>query len=149
MARCYTVDGTQTITSPTDSTATMGSASTIRPAIYDFYIGSASTPADTAILYTWQRCTALGTGTAVTPEELDNGDPASLATCAENHTVEPTYTADAVVWNVPINQRATHRANLDPRAPFKAPATAANGFGFAATHASSAVDNTLSFMFEE
>ena len=149
MARCYSVDGTQTIASPADTTVTLGSATTIRPAIYDFYIGSASTPADTAILYTWQRITGLGTGTAVTPEELDSGDPASLSTCAENHTAEPTYTSDALVWNVPINQRATHRANLDPRAPFKAPASANNGFGMFATHASSTVDNTCTFYLEE
>ena len=42
---------------------------------YDIMFGSEATPADAAILWTIQRCTAAGTGTGVTPQALDPAHP--------------------------------------------------------------------------
>lgn len=116
------------------TTATLGSmtADATRPRrlkVEDVSFGSEATPADAAILWTFQRATAAGTNTSVTPVMLD---PASVATeydAGENHTVEPTYTAGAILGNFPLNQRATFRWVSSPGFQWVMPATASNGFG--------------------
>ena len=80
------------------TTASLGSltadATRPRPAlIYDLIFGTEATPADAAILWTVQRCTAAGTSTAVTFAYLDPGDSASEFDAGENDTIEPTHTA--------------------------------------------------------
>jgi len=97
--------------------------------LYDLMFGSEATPADAALLWTLQRCTAAGTGTSVTPQALDPADAATEADAAENHTIEPTYTAGGILLNIPLNQRATFRWVAAPGGELVAPATAANGFG--------------------
>lgn len=97
--------------------------------VYDIMFGSEATPADAAILWTIRRCSAAGTSTSVTPQNLD---PASFTTeydAGENHTIEPTYTAGAILLNVPLNQRATFRWVAAPGGELVMPATASNGFG--------------------
>lgn len=97
--------------------------------LYDIMMGSEATPADAALLWTLQRCTTAGTGTGVTPQPLDPADAATEADAAENHTIEPTYTAGAILLNVPLNQRATFRWVAAPGGELVCPATASNGFG--------------------
>lgn len=96
---------------------------------YDIMLGSEATPADAALLYTIQRCTTAGTGTGVTPQPLDPADAATEADAAENHTIEPTYTAGGILLNVAVNQRATFRWVAAPGGELVSPATAANGIG--------------------
>ena len=96
---------------------------------YDIMFGSEATPADAAILWTIQRCTAAGTGTGVTPQPLDPADAATEADAAENHTIEPTYTAGAILLNIAVNQRATFRWVAAPGGELVTPATASNGLG--------------------
>lgn len=106
--------------------------------VYDVILGSEATPADAAILWTFRRCSAAGTSTGVTPQNLD---PASFTTeydAGENHTIEPTYTANLIVLTVPLNQRATFRWVAAPGGELVFPATASNGFGIQ-TPTSSAV----------
>ena len=116
------------------TTASVGSvtADSTRPRrfkVYDLILGSEATPADAALLYTIQRCTAAGTSTGVTPQPLDPADAATEMDAGENHTIEPTYTAGAILLNIPVNQRATFRWVAAPGGELVAPATAANGVG--------------------
>ncbi len=127
------------------------SAATIRPRIYEFSIGSAATPADQAAAYHLERYTAAGTSTAVVPQALDPADPASLlaATTGENHSVEPTYTAAAILMDIPVNQRATYRWFAVPGGEIVMPATAANGIGLITRVVTSAYTVRAQFYTEE
>jgi hypothetical protein len=147
--RRYSTYGHQAVTSPTDSVLGVTSAATIRPAIYDLILGSLATPADNAIQVLAQRYTAAGTGDSVTPVALDSGDPASLAASSVNHTVEPTYTANAILLDIPLNQRSTQRWVASPGGELKMPATAANGIGIQPVHASFTGEFTCTAHFFE
>jgi len=116
------------------TTASLGSmtADATRPRrlrVYDLSIGSEATPADAAILWTVRRCTAAGTSTAVVPQNLDPASSTTEYDAGENHTIEPTYTAAAILLNIPLNQRATYRWIAAPGGELVMPATASNGFG--------------------
>jgi hypothetical protein len=98
--------------------------------------GSSATPADNALAIYVQRFTAAGTTTAYTPPPLDPGDPACTAVAGVTATIEPTYTANRILFHLGLNQRASHRWIADPRGPLKMPATASNGLGVYYVHAS-------------
>ena len=136
MPRRYSIDGEQNVASPTDTTLTLTGGTTNRPEIYDGWLGVSATPADNALTWYMQRTTAAGTGTAVTAQALDSGDPAAIATALEDHSAEPTYTAAAIVFRLALNQRASHKLNIDPNSPIRIPATANNGIGLYPVHAS-------------
>lgn len=147
--RRYSIDGQDTNTA---STTILGltSAATVKPKIYDVLLGSDATPADNAAEYNLQRYTAAGTATSVTPQALDPGDPAALASAGEVHTVEPTYTANAVLLNIMSNQRATFRWVAAPEGEIVLPATAANGVGVQViTVAGSAVNTGVTIHYAE
>lgn len=97
--------------------------------VYEISFGSEATPADAAILWTIQRCSAAGTSTSVTPQNLDSASSTTEYDAGENHTVEPTYTAGAILLNIPLNQRATYRWIAAPGGELVLPATASNGLG--------------------
>ena len=147
--RNYLVQGTRNVASASQTWGVLTSTSAVRPNVYDIIFGSSATPADNAILWTGQRITAAGTSTAYTPVPLDPGDPAATAVAGINHTVEPTYTANAFLIRVALNQRATHRWIADPDGPLRMPATASNGIGLLPTNASftGAVDVSM-FYYE-
>jgi hypothetical protein len=96
---------------------------------YDITFGSEATPADAAILWVAQRCTALGTVTAVTPKPLDPADAATESDAGENATAEPTYTSGEVMLSIALNQRASFRWVAAPGGEIVTPATASNGLG--------------------
>lgn len=148
MARAYSIDGSDT---NTDNTTILGltSAATIRPRIYDIVVGARAAPADNACGYEFQRYTAAGTVTAVTPQALDPGDPASLAAAGEAHSVEPTYTANAILLYLSVNQRATFRWVATPGKELVLPATASNGVGMQADTPSTAFAVQSCWHFEE
>jgi len=117
-----------------------------RGKLYDLIIGNQGTPADNPYNFTMGRCTAAGTGDAVVAYPLDPADSAALADCAENHTVEPTYTAGAKLLSISLNQRATFRWVAYPGGELVYPATAANGLGLLIVlGAALAVDATIHF----
>jgi len=124
--------------STTASLGTVGADATRprRGRFYDLIFGSEASPADNAFLYIVQRCTALGTSTAVTPSPIDPADAATESDAGENHTVEPTYTANLVLLSVALNQRATFRWVASPGGELVYPATASNGLGIQTTTAS-------------
>lgn len=128
MARRYAAVGSDTNTAGT-TVWSLTSATTIRPRIYEFLIGSVATPADNAWEFILGRTTAAGTSTAFTPIALDPADPAALAAAGFAHTVEPTYTANAQVLRIAGNQRAAVRWVAAPGGEIVLPATAANGIG--------------------
>ncbi len=149
MARNYSISGTQTVTSPTDTVLGLTGGTTVRPVIYDLVVGSPATPADNALEFILQRYTAAGTATSVTPEPLDPADPAAIATAGQNHTAEPTYTSGKVLLDLVMNQRATQRWVPSPGREIKLPATAANGVGLQPVHASFTGDVTATIHFED
>lgn len=111
---------------------------------YDFIFGSEASPADNSFLYIVQRCTALGTSTGVTPTALDPADAATESDAGENHTIEPTFTANLVLLSIALNQRATFRWVAAPGGELVTPATASNGIGVQTTTASAvAISATL------
>jgi len=129
------------------TTASVGtvSADATRPRrgeVYDLLFGSEAAAADNPFLYVLQRCTAPGTSTAVVPQPLDPADAATEMDAGENHTVEPTYTAAAILLEIPLNQRATYRWIATEGGRLIFPATASNGIGIA-TPTSSAVAVTV------
>lgn len=96
---------------------------------YDVVVGSEAAAADNPFLYVFQRCTTAGTASAVTPQNLDPADATTEADAGQNHTVEPTYTAGAIMLEIPLNQRATFRWIATEGGRIITPATAANGIG--------------------
>lgn len=147
--RRYAVSGSQAISSPDDTMLGITGGTGVRPILYEFAIGENDTPADTQIQWSIQRSTAAGTSTAVTPAPLDSNDPASTTAAGQNHTAEPTYTASTVLWQMPLNLRASHRWIADPDGGFIVPATANNGLGLYPTHASSTVLMNGTLWFQE
>jgi hypothetical protein len=100
-----------------------------RVKVYDVMMGSEATAADNPFLWLFQRTTAAGTSTAITPLAIDPADAAALFTAGQAHTVEPTYTANAILLDIALNQRATFRWVASPGGELVIPATASNGIG--------------------
>lgn len=146
--RRYSADGEQNVASPTDSILGITGGTTVEPSVYFVALSSSGTPEDTSIQWFGGRHTAAGTATAVTPEPLGPTTTASTTTAGENHTVEPTYTAGAIVFRLALNQRATHSIHLDPDGALVVPASANNGITLYPVHASSTVlcDACVHFM---
>jgi hypothetical protein len=127
--RRYSIDATNVVASPTKTALVLSATTAIRPGIYDILLGSSAAPADNANQIFLQRFTAPGTSTAVTPQALDPGDPAATGVAGKTNTVEPTYTANQILFHLALNQRASHRWIGDPSGALMAPATANNGLG--------------------
>lgn len=119
-----------------------------RGEFYDVILGSEAAAADNPFLYKFQRFTAPGTSTAVTPQQLDPADAATESDAGENHTVEPTYTANAFILTIPLNQRSTFRWIASEGGRLIYPAVASNGIGVS-TPTSSAVAITATVHYNE
>ena len=135
------------------TTASVGSvtADATRPRrfrLYDVVVGSEGSPADNAFLYVFQRCTAAGTNTSVTPRNLDPADATTELDAGQNHTVEPTYTASTELLYIPLNQRATMRWVAAPGSELVFPATASNGYGIQTPTSSAVVVSTTNLVDE-
>jgi hypothetical protein len=134
----YTATGSQDTTTgtPGDTSLAIIASTSKRGYVYDMMLSTGGTPADNAIQWLARRMTAVGTeGAGVTPIQL-NGGPAALLDGAENHSAEPTYTAASEMFDQIINQRAFTRWVAPPGGEWVIPATASNGIGFTAFHAS-------------
>ena len=133
------------------SLLTLISAATIRPHLYDVLIGCEATPADQATQLLIARFTAVGTeGSGFTPIALDPADPAALSDCGSGvFSVEPTYTANANLLQISMNQRATFRWVAAPGGELIAPATANNGIGLYSDSATGTATHEASFHWHE
>lgn len=153
MAPRYQAKGDQTLITTLLSALTVGANATTaqRNYIYEYLIGIALTPSDSQITHTLQRCSALGTSSAVTPGLVDPGDRVAQAAVGKNHTVEPTYTANAFAGGeaIPINARATYRWVAPPNAGLTHAATVGAGIGWQALHATRTEDWSVNAWWEE
>lgn len=147
--RRYAINGDQNVASSSVSELGLTSTSAIEPHIYLMSWGCQDTPADSALELYLQRYTAAGTATAVTPSPLGPTTTAATASAGKNHTVEPTYTSNLILWRMALNQRASHSVILDPEGAFVLPATANNGLGSYRVHASSTVNCDSSWHYLE
>lgn len=146
----YSIDGQDTNTAATTIIGVDAGSTARRIKVYDLILGSDATPADNAAEYNLQRYTVDGTSTAITPQALDPADPAALAEAGEAHSVEPTYTANAILLNLASNQRATIRWVAAPGGELVIPATADNGLGLQSiTVGGSAVNTVVTIHFIE
>ena len=152
MARNYTVTANATNTaSATLPLLTLISATSIRPRVFSFDLGSDATPADHAVKYAIQRCTTTGTpGSSITPTALDPADPAAITTSGlAVFSVGPTLTANAFLWQQALNQRASYHWQAAPGRELVLPATASNGLALMSLLVDSAFNADLCFHFEE
>jgi hypothetical protein len=145
----YAIDGQDTNTANTTILGVDAGGTARRVKIYDFLLGSDATPADNAAEYHLQRYTVDGTSTAVVPLALDPADPAALCEAGEAHSIEPTYTADAVLMNLALNQRATFRWVAAPGSELVIPATSDNGIGLRSIAVTAAVNVNSTMLIEE
>ena len=130
--------------------AVLGSATTVRPKIKQITLGATSAPADAALKWILQRCTALGTTTSVTPRAVDPSyQGLHLASFGKEATAEPTYTSGAIDWQIGIHQRQSVIVNFEPGAEPTAPATASNGYGLTVVASSGTPDVIASMLFAE
>lgn len=102
----------------------------------EVYFGNEGTPADLAGTYLWERITTAGTSTGVTAGLNDLADRAAQSVTGENHTSEPTYVANEIMLEIPMNHRGTYRWVAPPAGEFVGPAVSADGFGGNSLHAS-------------
>lgn len=147
----YAAVGTQTVTAtPFDSTLTVERGASKRAKIFDMTTGFVlATPADILMEFNAQRGTTSGTGTAHTPIPLDPADGASVTTVEENHTAEPTYTADEILLHFGLHMRAAYRWVAAPGKEWVIPDSASNFIGFRGEHASAVPVNQVTVHFSE
>lgn len=127
----YAAQGSQSVAAKT--ALTLVSTNNGRSRLLEFIYSNVGTiSVDSNFEVQLKRFTVAGTTTAVTPTPTDPSDPAAtLFTAGSNATVEPTYTAGAVINDNGINPRGAFRwTAYAPDAEVILPATAANGLGF-------------------
>lgn len=101
-----------------------------RGSIYEITFSSEATSADNQLHWRLRRVTTAGTSTSVTPVALNPADAATESDAGENHSAEPTYTANSELLSFGLNQKATYRwTALAPHRQIFWPATASNGVG--------------------
>jgi hypothetical protein len=151
MGRRYSIDGARNVSAAAPTHLTLKTnATTIRPAWYDIMFGSTASPSDVAYQWLVQRHTAEGTpNAAVTPQALDPNDPGATALGGEGHSAEPTYTANAILLNIPANKRSTQRWVASPGGNLIMPATAASGLGLQCIHSSDTGQVQATVHYEE
>lgn len=111
-----------------------------RARLLEIELGNASSPADNAFIFIFQRCTTPGAGTVQTPNMSDAGDTlASTLVATSAVTADPTLTAGAFAMNWPVNQRGSVRFVAAPGAELVIPATASNGYMFGLSAASTTI----------
>lgn len=125
-------------------------AASPRRAKCNFYqIGSPATPADVPWDHIVQRCTTVGTATAVTPNAKDPADTlASTIQVRGTCTADPTLTANAFLNRCSLNQRVTYVWQCGPGDELLVPATANNGF-IIGLSAANAIDFSGSLHYDE
>ncbi len=116
----------------------------------EIIIGSRAAPQDYACNYEWTRVTNEGAtpgGTVVTPDPVDEGDPAAASNAVAGATGAPTY--GAISLQIPVNMRATYRWLAQPGREFVTAATEDYGYGLVSDTPSTAFNVTGTIFFEE
>ena len=139
----YMASGDQTLTTTASTALTVGSNATTaqRNEIYEMSFANEGVPADLVMVHTVQRVSALGTSTAITPGLVsDSAERAAQAAAGDNHTVEPTLVATSILFQMPVNARASYRWVLPPGGSIFTPATVGAGINASSLHASATTD---------
>lgn len=132
-----------------DSVLSVIAATTVRPRIYDIVLSSSSTPNSYSADFSFQRFSADGTATAVTPQPLDFADPASLSTSKHTYTIEPTLTAGEILLQLSHNQQATVRWVAAPGSELIIPALAGDGIAIVCNAVSTQFTEVATMFFIE
>lgn len=125
--RRFSISGQDTNTAGT-SILGLTAIANVRLGIYFVFCGSDAS-ADNAWEGTINRYTGPGTATAITPHGLDPDAPTALATAGQIHTVEPTYTAGAILLSIFTHQRTPYYFYATKENMLIFPGTALNGAG--------------------
>ena len=153
MSDTFAVTGTQTTTAtPGDTTLAVLGDAAVRGRVFEWIFSQSGTPADNVVQWLVRRLTAVGTeGAGVVPVTLSDpgGTSAGAIDGAENHSVEPTYTAASELLDFDINERATFRWVASPGGEMVIPATASNGLGATAISATYSGDTRVTAHFTE
>ncbi len=116
--------------------------------VYDVVVGSEASPADNVFLWEILRKTGAATGgTAPTITPLDFSD-ADASEAVANQAPTADGAGTAVLFSIPLNQRATFRWVAAPGGELVSSNAASNGIGMD-TPTSTAVAVTASFHFLE
>jgi len=129
MARGYSAYGTPNAAGTSKTMAAVINSSSVRARIFDAVFGTPITPADQAWICSINRFTTTGTNSSFTPNPLDVGDVAAVATAGTAHSAEPGYAAASDLVHVPLNQRASFRWVASPGYELMSSATAQFGIG--------------------
>ncbi len=99
----------------------------IRGRVYDYMVGSITTPADNTFDHELFRQSTAGTGAALTPSPLDVADTAAIFDASDTITADPTV--GVLLMRMSLNMRASYRWVAAPGGELIWPATANNGIG--------------------
>lgn len=132
-----------------DTVLSVIAATTVRPKVFDILISSPSTPNDYSAHFFLQRFSADGTGSAVTPQPLDFNERAAVATSKHTYTAEPTLTANEILLDMAMNQRATVRWVAVPGRELVIPALAGDGLSLLCNAVSTQFTAAATIFFEE
>ena len=127
MSRKYSTIGVVAVAA--DSNISVIGSATVRPEIFYVALSAQSTaPADATITASVKHFTADGTGTAVTPIQLNANEPACVCTSKQTYTVEPTYAGIALL-KIGMNQRSLFQFYAREGAEFVGQLAAGDGLG--------------------
>jgi hypothetical protein len=128
----FSVSGSITAVASTVKTlvsATQPSAATALGRMHRVHLGSVGTGTDAQLEYIIQRTSTLGTGTSVTPTDEDDTGSTATILGRSNYTVEPTYVASTVLFDMALAQRATFTVMLAPGREWRMQVTNTRGVG--------------------
>jgi|TARA_Y100000310_G_scaffold98201_1_gene95922 hypothetical protein len=144
----YSARGSMALVAADSVLSVIGSA-TVRPRIYEIIMSSSSAPQDYNAHFFFQRFSADGTGTAVTPKPLDFADPVAIATSKHTYTAEPTLTANEILLELGHHQRAVVRWVAREGKEIVVPALAGDGLAMVCNAVSTQFTEVATICFEE
>ncbi len=135
--RMYSVVDQQAVTTPLDSVISLEGSATVTMWLHYIAMSYLSDELDDMVQWTLQRCTADGTGDALTPTPFHDADIAAQGTYLGNHSAEPTYTAGEILLDIGVNTRSSQQFFAQPGREIMTAAQANQGYGLGALHGSS------------
>lgn len=145
----YVLTGNDTNTAATTQASISQPASALKRIKIGYVEVGSDASADAAFKSFLQRTTAAGTSTAATPQLRDGADGAASAVAGINHSVEPTYTANAVMLAIAGHQRSTFQWYAAPGAEIIIPLTNNAGIGLLSSVAATPFNQVFCIEFEE
>lgn len=138
------------VTAGTNKTAVHLIPGSVAPIfIYRVIIGSQSTPAAQAGRWVLVRTTADGTGTAVTPAQINGTGAASRVGATVNHSIEPAYGVFQTGISLALNQQATMDWQANPGKEVEVPPSATAGIGLKFAESTGTALHSGTVMWEE